>query len=74
MTELSKERCRCKESFYWNLTQPYFQFEEDLAEKCKKNDAVKFFYKALMEELHTPTISLKKEKIELDNKNQDIKS
>jgi hypothetical protein len=28
MTELSKERCRCKESFYWNLTQPYFQFEE----------------------------------------------
>lgn len=28
MIELSKERCRCKESFYWNLTQPYFQFEE----------------------------------------------
>jgi hypothetical protein len=28
MTELSKERCRCKESFYWNLTQPYFRFEE----------------------------------------------
>ena len=45
------------------ILHAYFQFEEDLAEKCKKNDAVKFFYKALMEELHTPTISLKKEKI-----------
>jgi len=28
MKEISKERCRCKKSFYWNLTQPYFQFEE----------------------------------------------
>ena len=28
MTELSKQKCRCKESFYWNLTQPYFQFDE----------------------------------------------
>ena len=28
MIELSKQKCRCKESFYWNLTQPYFQFEE----------------------------------------------
>jgi hypothetical protein len=28
MKEISKEKCRCKESFYWNLTQPYFQFEE----------------------------------------------
>lgn len=26
MTELSKERCRCKESFYWNLTQPGLLF------------------------------------------------
>jgi hypothetical protein len=24
----SKERCRCKKSFFWNLNQPYFQFEE----------------------------------------------
>jgi len=28
MKETSKEKCRCKKSFYWNLTQPYFQFEE----------------------------------------------
>lgn len=28
MKELSKEKCRCKKSFYWNLTKPYFQFEQ----------------------------------------------
>ena len=44
------------------ILQAYFLFEEDLTEKCKKDDAVKFFYKALMEELHTPTTSLTKQK------------
>lgn len=26
--EIVKEKCICKESFYWNITQPYFQFEK----------------------------------------------
>jgi hypothetical protein len=34
MIELGKESCRCEESFYWNLTQPYFQFEKGKYYQC----------------------------------------
>lgn len=45
--EIVKEKCRCKKSFYWNLTQPYFQFEEgkiyDLNVRTHKDVAVYSF-------------------------------
>lgn len=32
---IHKEKCRCKNSFYWNLTQPYFDFIKGNVYECQ---------------------------------------